>query len=171
MNQGGTVVEQEQPLFSSDQSPDQLMSQKLYREGFAESVYDHDFGVHLRCTREARGWTREELATKSGVSVRTIGRLEDELFNSPQRETLLKLANALDVVVTIRLTTHRAILDEGPLTNEKATVAAYTPDVQGQAALEFDTTTESFDPEKDTTRKKSKFIPWLLDVLFGRAKT
>jgi transcriptional regulator with XRE-family HTH domain len=46
--------------------------------------------------REARGWTREQLAVYSNVSVSTIGRIErDEM--KPRAASVLALAMALGV--------------------------------------------------------------------------
>jgi transcriptional regulator with XRE-family HTH domain len=47
--------------------------------------------------RKARGWTQERLAQESGVTVRTIQRLE--AGNDSSLDTLLQVATALDVPV------------------------------------------------------------------------
>jgi transcriptional regulator with XRE-family HTH domain len=50
-----------------------------------------------RLLREARGWTQEHLAVVSGLSVRTIQRIE--AGTPPSRESLLALAAAFDLAV------------------------------------------------------------------------
>ena len=52
--------------------------------------------------REARGWTKQELAEKSGVHRVYISKLEGTSYKFPQGPTLLqleRLAQALDVDV------------------------------------------------------------------------
>lgn len=59
-------------------------------------VTRHDTGpMSLRDLRRRRGWSQEELAEASGVSVRTIQRLEGG--RPPGRATALALAAALEV--------------------------------------------------------------------------
>jgi tetratricopeptide (TPR) repeat protein/transcriptional regulator with XRE-family HTH domain len=52
-------------------------------------------GEQLRLDRQALGLTQEELADKSGLSVRTIGDLERGKTRRPQRETGRRLADVL----------------------------------------------------------------------------
>lgn len=63
-------------------------------------------GDQIKALREGRSWTQGHLADASGVSLRTIQRLEKLHSCSP--DTLLALASALDVDVR-QLTSHRAI--------------------------------------------------------------
>ncbi|WP_094191685.1 helix-turn-helix domain-containing protein [Streptomyces katrae] len=53
------------------------------------------FGAHLRGRRSAAGLTQEELAERSGLSVRAIRDLEHGRVARPRRETLRLLATAL----------------------------------------------------------------------------
>jgi transcriptional regulator with XRE-family HTH domain len=51
--------------------------------------------------RRIRGLTQEELRDRSGVPVRTIGRIErNEVRTPPKLPTLVNLARALDIDVT-----------------------------------------------------------------------
>ncbi|MGW7528827.1 helix-turn-helix domain-containing protein [Streptomyces sp. NPDC054783] len=53
------------------------------------------FGAHLRARRSGAGLTQEELAERSGLSVRAIRDLEHGRVARPRRETLRLLATAL----------------------------------------------------------------------------
>lgn len=53
------------------------------------------FGLLLRSHRNAARLTQEELAAKSGLSIRTVGDLERGRTASPYRKSVARLANAL----------------------------------------------------------------------------
>jgi transcriptional regulator with XRE-family HTH domain len=53
------------------------------------------FGARLRALREARSLTQEELAERSGLSVKAIGALERGERLRPQPHTVRSLADAL----------------------------------------------------------------------------
>lgn len=56
-------------------------------------------GYKIREVRIAKGMTQEELSSKSGVSRGTICALESNDLRSTTSETLVKLANALNVKI------------------------------------------------------------------------
>ena len=55
------------------------------------------FGRHLRASRRAAGLSQQELAERSGLSVRTIGNLERGASKWPYRDSLHRLADALEL--------------------------------------------------------------------------
>ena len=55
------------------------------------------FGVRLKALREAAGFTQEELATISGLSVHAVSALERGHRQRPLVETVRALAVALDL--------------------------------------------------------------------------
>jgi transcriptional regulator with XRE-family HTH domain len=57
------------------------------------------YGAGVRALREKKSWSQEHLASASGLSVRTIQRVEVE--NIASAETRLALAAALDVPVIV----------------------------------------------------------------------
>jgi transcriptional regulator with XRE-family HTH domain len=58
--------------------------------------------VRLREEREAKGWSRQTLAEKSGISVTTIAEIElDRRTRGPRFSTLVVLADALGLVVKL----------------------------------------------------------------------
>lgn len=54
-------------------------------------------GERLRWLRAAAGLTQDELAERSGVSARSISNLERGLPHAPRRDTISRLADALDL--------------------------------------------------------------------------
>lgn len=53
-------------------------------------------GENIKKIREEKGMTQKELAEKCGIIYQTIGKYERGLLN-PKMETLVKIANAMDV--------------------------------------------------------------------------
>jgi predicted ATPase/DNA-binding XRE family transcriptional regulator len=60
------------------------------------------FAAHLKALREAAGFTQEELATISGLSVHAIGSLERGQRRRPQLDTVRALSAALDLTPEAR---------------------------------------------------------------------
>jgi len=57
------------------------------------------FGRELRLAREARALTREQLAKRCGLSVATIKKLETGGAFHPRLETMVRLADGLDMTL------------------------------------------------------------------------
>lgn len=53
------------------------------------------FGILLKELREARGYSMNQLAKKTGINVAHISRLERNKRHPPKIETIIKLANVL----------------------------------------------------------------------------
>ena len=60
------------------------------------------FGAQLKALREAAGFTQEELATISGLSVHAVSALERGERRRPQVETVRALSSALDLTGAAR---------------------------------------------------------------------
>jgi len=60
------------------------------------------FGAHLKSLREAAGFTQEELATISGLSVHAVSALERGERRRPQFETVRSLSTALELTGPLR---------------------------------------------------------------------
>ena len=58
---------------------------------------DSQFGARLRSCRQSAGLSQEDLAERSGLHVRTIRNLERGRSRSPYRDTLHRLADALNL--------------------------------------------------------------------------
>jgi len=52
---------------------------------------------NLAKLRRQKGWSQEKLAVESGVSYNTIIKLERGRIKNPKIETIVRLANALNV--------------------------------------------------------------------------
>lgn len=63
---------------------------------------DEGLGAQLRAHRQAAGLSQEELAERSGLSVRTIRNLECGRARWPYRATLYRLADGLNLPDTVR---------------------------------------------------------------------
>src|SRR4051795_2922551 len=78
------------------------------------------FGAHLKALRDAAGFTQEELATISGLSVHAVSALERGERRRPHVETVRALLAALDLtgptrdalVASARAPDHNAAGDE-----------------------------------------------------------
>src|SRR4029450_3081233 len=78
------------------------------------------FGAQLKALREAAGFTQEELATISGLSVHAVSALERGERRRPHVETVRALSAALDLTAatrdallgSARAVDHKAAVDE-----------------------------------------------------------
>src|SRR5512140_1866798 len=78
------------------------------------------FGAQLKALREAAGFTQEELATISGLSVQAVSALERGARRRPRVETVRALSAALDLtgaardalIGSARAPAHEAAVDE-----------------------------------------------------------
>ena len=61
-------------------------------------------GDTIRSLREARGWTRMELATRAGVGYWTVVKYEQGRSQKPEYNTLRRIADALVVTTDDLLT-------------------------------------------------------------------
>ena len=52
---------------------------------------------NLKELRKQKGWTQERLARESNISYHTLIKLEQNGIKNPKIETVIKLADALDV--------------------------------------------------------------------------
>jgi predicted ATPase/transcriptional regulator with XRE-family HTH domain len=68
-----------------------------------------DFRTLLKQYRSHAGLTQEALAEKAGLSVRVVSDLERGVIQSPQRKTLTRIADALDLKGQQRATFGRAV--------------------------------------------------------------
>ncbi len=52
---------------------------------------------NLKALRKQKGWTQERLARESNISYHTLIKLEQNGIKNPKIETVIKLADALEV--------------------------------------------------------------------------
>jgi predicted ATPase/DNA-binding XRE family transcriptional regulator len=77
-------------------------------------LFGSSFGALLRRYREAAGLTQEELAERAGLSVRGISDLERGLRQTPRRDTVELLADALELPSHLRALLAAAARPAGP---------------------------------------------------------
>jgi tetratricopeptide (TPR) repeat protein/transcriptional regulator with XRE-family HTH domain len=92
------------------------------------------FGARLRSFRRLAALTQEELAERSGVSVRTIGNLEHSRAHKPYRSTCEALADALGLRGTARA---EFVATGRRLGKTAAAVSAEQPDGAGRHAADL----------------------------------
>jgi DNA-binding XRE family transcriptional regulator len=74
-----------------------------YRHGYVEAVVAEDIALQIRLNRERRGWSQKELADRLGTKQSAISRLESPAYGAQSIETLLKVAQAFDCGLELRL--------------------------------------------------------------------
>jgi transcriptional regulator with XRE-family HTH domain len=72
------------------------------------------FGQRLAQLRDARGWSQQELADRSGVPYITIYRCERGVHQEPRVSIAAKLARALGVSLDVLANTYGQELQESP---------------------------------------------------------
>jgi transcriptional regulator with XRE-family HTH domain len=77
------------------------------------------FGELVRAHRRRLGWTQELLAEKSGVTVRTIGKIESGRIAAPRPTTARLLAEAFGLEGADREAFHRAAEPAAPVAKER----------------------------------------------------
>lgn len=80
---------------------DQL-SEKCMREAFVEAEVELMVAQQIRTLREQRGWSGQQLAKVLGVPQSVVSRLENPDYGRHSLRTLLRLAHAFDVGLTVR---------------------------------------------------------------------
>src|SRR5690606_37916408 len=92
------------PALPDLQSPGKVSNNMDADDGPAYAAMDPEqvlaqFGRELRLAREARGLTRDRLAKRCGLSVATIKKLETGGAFHPRLETMVRLADGLDMTL------------------------------------------------------------------------
>jgi predicted ATPase/DNA-binding XRE family transcriptional regulator len=82
-------------------------------------------GARLRSLREAAGFTQDELATISGLSVHAVSALERGQRRRPHAETLRSLASALDLPAPVRDSLLR--MARGPVVEANPLASGWLP--------------------------------------------
>jgi transcriptional regulator with XRE-family HTH domain len=75
---------------------------KAYRDAFVEEWIDTGLPFQIHATRQARGWTQQQLADRAGMTQTSLSRLENPNYARCTLATLKRLASALDVALFVR---------------------------------------------------------------------
>ncbi len=73
-----------------------------YRHEFVSEHVAVGLAFQINLTRQARGWTQEELASRCDMAQESISRLEDPNYGRYSLKTLKRLAKAFDVGLLVR---------------------------------------------------------------------
>lgn len=73
------------------------LKNKKYREGYTRSQYSVRLPFQIYQLRKARGWSRSELARRSGLSKSHIAEIEQAGYGPRTLKTLQMLCNAFDI--------------------------------------------------------------------------
>lgn len=78
------------------------LEDKEYRDFYVGEHIDQGLAFQVRATRDERGWTQAELASRIGSGQSAISKLEDSDYGRQSLTTLKKLASAFDVALIVR---------------------------------------------------------------------
>jgi len=81
-----------------------------YRKEFAADI-GTGLAFQIRLSREARGWTQEELAQRTGKRQETISQWENPNYGRYTLNTLKDLAAALDVALIVKFAPFSELVD------------------------------------------------------------
>jgi transcriptional regulator with XRE-family HTH domain len=86
------------------------LEEKEYREAFVEEFISVNLPFQIRELREQRGWTQAELAKRAKMKQSAVSRMENPDSGKPNLQTLLRLAAAFDVALSIRFDSYTNLL-------------------------------------------------------------
>ena len=92
---------------------------RKYREGFVASHLTDNISAQIFSTREARGWTQQQLANAAGMAQTRICLMENSSYESFTISTLKRLASAFDVALVVRFEPYSELLDWATRTTPK----------------------------------------------------
>jgi transcriptional regulator with XRE-family HTH domain len=78
------------------------MRGKAYRDAFVTAHVSNTVSSQIAKLREREGWTQTQLAQRAGMRQSRISTLEDPNYENFEVKTLLRIASALDVALTVR---------------------------------------------------------------------
>ena len=84
-------------------SSKKLWRDKEYRHAYAAAAVEQGIAYQVRVNREARSLTQSDLARLIGTKQSSISRMEDPEYGSHSLPTLLKVAEAFDCAVLVKL--------------------------------------------------------------------
>lgn len=100
-----------------------------FREGYLEGAVEQTIAWQVRVNREARNLSQRELAKKVGTQQSAISRLEDPTNGNLNIKTLLKVANAFECALSVRLISYAQLAEDSKdLSSSALTVSSYDQD-------------------------------------------
>ena len=92
----------------------ELSGDPEYAQGYAEAHLETFMSAQIKVLREQNGWSQAELASKIGVTERTLRRMESVNFaySAWNIKTLIKLARAFRLRLRVSFETYGALIQE-----------------------------------------------------------
>jgi len=113
-------------------------SSPQYRRAFAESQLSLNVSAQIQTMREERGWTQAALADATSMTQSRISMLEDPAYNRMSIRTLSRIAEAFDVVLSVRFIPFSDLL-KGCVNDDSSrySVASFEDDRQPEDGLVY----------------------------------
>jgi transcriptional regulator with XRE-family HTH domain len=85
---------------------------KEYRDAFVEANIEIAVAYQIRALRKKEGWSQGELGERCGTAQNVISRLEDPDYGKFTIRTLLDIASAFDVALSVRFVSFSELLTQ-----------------------------------------------------------
>ena len=100
------------------------LRQKSYRDAYVKAQISQGLAYQIAALRRQRGWCQQDLAKKLSLkSQSAVARMEDPGYGKLSIATLLKLASAFDVALSIRFQPYSRFVNERQDTSATALYA------------------------------------------------
>lgn len=80
------------------------LKDKVFRKTYKEEQIKNGVAFQIRAMREARNWSQNDLAKRTGKAQSAIARIEDPDYGKFSLQTLLEVADAFDVWLSVQFT-------------------------------------------------------------------
>lgn len=90
---------------------ERIRRNKASRENLVTQNLAEEIAFQIRATRDAKGWTQEELAREVGMTQNNLSRLENPDYGKHTLSSLKRVASALDVALVVRLVPFSQYID------------------------------------------------------------
>lgn len=106
----------------------EAMKDKTYRDAFVEEHIRTGIPFQIRALREKAKWKQKELGQRANMAQERISVLEDPDYSKFTISTLLKLASAFDVGLTVRFVPFSKVLKEEANLSDTLAPACFSDD-------------------------------------------
>lgn len=86
------------------------LKNKEYRDAYVGEYLHTNIAYQVRALRKQRGWDQKKLADNAGMLQPRISTIENPSNSKLNLDTLLRLANAFDVALSVRFTAFSDLL-------------------------------------------------------------
>jgi len=91
---------------------DELAESKHNRDGFMAGYLAADIPRQITTIRESLGWTKKQLAEKTGIAANRISLLEQEDYDNYTISTLKRIASAFDVALSVQFVSFSQLVNQ-----------------------------------------------------------